>query len=59
MVLDVPLRTLLDPATLGTYMWQTNGKVVAMPSYFVAPYHIWGATAMMVSEFLEIVGRIR
>lgn len=58
VVLEIPLRTLLDPATLGSYPWRANGKVIAMPSYFVAPYHIWGATAMMVSELLEIVSGI-
>ena len=57
-VLNVPLRMLLDPATLDTYMWRKNGRAVPLPSYRTDGVHIWGATAMMVSELLEIVSGI-
>jgi len=54
-VLNVSLRTLLDPATRATYKWSKNGPVGVWPSYYTNGIHIWGATAMMVSELLEIV----
>jgi 8-oxo-dGTP pyrophosphatase MutT (NUDIX family) len=57
-VLIVPLRTLLDPTTTDTCVREANGRTQTFPSYHIAPHHIWGATAMMTSELLEIVGRI-
>lgn len=57
-VLTVTLRTLLDPATVGTCVREANGQTQTFPSYHIAPHHIWGATAMMTSELLEIVGRV-
>lgn len=56
VVLEVPLRTLFDPATRATYAQRSNVRPREVPSYWIPPYHIWGATAMMVSELLEIIG---
>ena len=57
-VLNVPLRTLLDPATRSTYTWRDNGRTVPLPSYWTNGVHIWGATAMMVSELLDIISEM-
>lgn len=57
-VFDVSLRTLLDPATRGTYVWRNNGTAVSLPSYRTNGVHIWGATAMMVSELLDVVSGV-
>lgn len=57
-VLTIPLRTLLDPATRDTYAWRNNGHIMTVPSYRVAGVHIWGATAMMVSELIEVISGI-
>lgn len=57
-VLSVSLRTLLDPATLDTYVWRNNGRALTVPSYRTANVHIWGATAMMVSELLDVISGI-
>ncbi len=54
-VLTVPLRTLLDPLTVTTCVREANGRNQVFPSYYIAPHHIWGATAMMTGELLEIV----
>lgn len=54
-VLTVTLRRLLDPATLSTCVREANGQTQTFPSFHIAPHHIWGATAMMTSELLEIV----
>ena len=54
-VLAVTLRTLLDPAALDTCVRGANGRTQTFPSYHIAQHHIWGATAMMTSELLEIV----
>ena len=57
-VLEVPLTTLLDPKTRQFYKWQRNGQTLTAPCYQVNGSCIWGATAMMVSELLDIIKRI-
>lgn len=58
-VLDVPLHTLLDPATLGVHYWRRAGRQMAAPSYQIGEAHIWGATAMMLSELLELIRALK
>lgn len=58
-VIDAKLKDLVHPNN------QKRKKIRAADLDFEAPYydlqgnHIWGATAMILSEFLEIVRRIR
>lgn len=54
-VLTVTLDHLLDPATRGEHLWHRNGQVLSAPCYEVGQSCIWGATAMMLSELLEVV----
>ncbi|MGC9468786.1 MAG: NUDIX hydrolase [Anaerolineae bacterium] len=54
-VLDVPLAHLMDPDTIDTHIWRRNGRVNTAPCYRVGRTCIWGATAMILSELLEIV----
>ncbi len=52
-VLEVPLTHLLDPATRREEEWNLHGWLVTVPFFQVGPHKVWGATAMMLSEFLE------
>lgn len=54
-VLEVPLCHLLDPATRREKTQQRDGAIRHIPYYLVQGHHVWGATAMMLSEFLEIL----
>lgn len=62
-VLVVPLQVLLDPASRGTHIWKRNGQQLAAPCYRVPAIWgkvwektcIWGATAMILSEFLTLI----
>lgn len=54
-VLDVPLSHLLDPTTLGEYHWRRNGQEHTTPCFTVGQTCIWGATAMMLNELLEVI----
>ena len=54
-VLRVPLAHLLDPATHSTETRRLGGTDVEMPYYDVAGRTVWGATAMMLAEFLAVV----
>lgn len=57
-VVEVPLSQLTDPARL---MWGNRtreGYLIDFPYYLVGtpPVHqVWGATAMMLSEFVELL----
>ena len=55
-ILEVSIDELLDPKTK-TYKTINHrlGKLVDVPCYFVEGEIIWGATAMMLGELLEIV----
>jgi 8-oxo-dGTP pyrophosphatase MutT (NUDIX family) len=54
-VLTVPLALLLAPTTQGEYIWHRNGQQLTAPCYKVGESSIWGATAMMLSELLDVV----
>ena len=54
-VLRVPLAHLLDPATHSTETRRLGGTDVEVPYYDVAGHTVWGATAMMLAEFLAVV----
>jgi len=53
-VLRVPLSHLLAPATRKTETRRLNGTDVAVPYYDVDGHTVWGATAMMLAEFLAV-----
>ena len=53
-VLQVPLSHLLAPATRRTETRTLHGTDVEVPYYDVAGHTVWGATAMMLAEFLTV-----
>ncbi len=57
-VLQVSLNALLDPRSLDTYDWPRNGAMLSAPCYRVGETCIWGATAMMLNELLEVIRRL-
>jgi 8-oxo-dGTP pyrophosphatase MutT (NUDIX family) len=62
-VLTVPLSLLLDPATIDVHPWRRNGQRLTAPCYRVPTTWgkewertcIWGATAMILSEILDLI----
>ena len=55
-ILEVPLEELIDPKRL---IWRTSrrdGREVAVPTFVVEGADIWGATAMVLAEFLALLG---
>lgn len=52
--IDVPLAQLLDPSSkciVSRPLLSLNGQIVAAPAYRLAGHEVWGATAMVLSEF--------
>jgi 8-oxo-dGTP pyrophosphatase MutT (NUDIX family) len=57
-VLEVSLAHLLDPATRGEEIWPIRGADVRVPFYRVGHHKVWGATAMVLCEFLELIREV-
>ena len=53
-LLEVPLPHLLDPVTLNREPARWRDQLVAPPSYSFGEHLIWGATARMLRQFLEL-----
>ncbi len=57
-VIHIPLSALLDPANQKPYSEQLQEPDEMTPCYWIKGLCIWGATAMMTSELLEVVNTI-
>jgi hypothetical protein len=56
----VSLAHLLDPQNIDSYVWRHNGRMFTAPSYQIDHRDpIWGATAMMLSELLTVIEKVR
>ena len=56
-LLDVPLHLLLDPATRREEVWAWRGAPLHVPFYAVGEHKVWGATAIILAEFVVLVKR--
>lgn len=54
-VIEVPLVHFLDTANIKKERWSLRGMDVIVPFYFFNGHKIWGATAMVLAEFLDIL----
>ncbi len=50
-LIETPLAALLDDRTVQEEMWELHGGHVWVPLFNIQGYKVWGATAMMLSEF--------
>ncbi len=55
-VVEVELATLLDKTIVGDSQIQVRGITVDAPFYQIQSHRVWGATAMMISELLTVIG---
>jgi 8-oxo-dGTP pyrophosphatase MutT (NUDIX family) len=54
-ILEVSLTTLLDPRTVEEHTMQLASGDAQVPFFRVGPHRVWGATAMILAEFLAVV----
>jgi 8-oxo-dGTP pyrophosphatase MutT (NUDIX family) len=52
-LVEVPLLMLLDASTRQEEIWNRRGLELQVPYFNVGNHKVWGATAMILSEFLE------
>lgn len=57
-VVDVPLRVLQDPANWREEARWKDGGLTTAHSYAYGPHIIYGATAKVIHEFLDVVGQV-
>ena len=57
-IIETPLENLISPAARGSETLERHGQHIEAPFYKVGKEKIWGATAMMLSEVLELASRL-
>jgi 8-oxo-dGTP pyrophosphatase MutT (NUDIX family) len=55
-ILEVAIDQLLQPLSVRTHETVRNGTVLTVPGFHVHGLEIWGATAMVLAEFLVLLG---
>jgi 8-oxo-dGTP pyrophosphatase MutT (NUDIX family) len=54
-IIEAPLHKLLKPTTIEFFERKINGHTIKAPYFNINNYQIWGATAMIVSELIDII----
>jgi 8-oxo-dGTP pyrophosphatase MutT (NUDIX family) len=54
-VLEIPLVHLLDPDHFGSHDRQHEGSTYVAPHFLFGAHRIWGATCMILGEFVTIL----
>jgi 8-oxo-dGTP pyrophosphatase MutT (NUDIX family) len=55
-ILEVAVDELLDPANLVRTRRERDGVTYVVPAFRICGHEIWGATAMVLAEFLALLG---
>jgi 8-oxo-dGTP pyrophosphatase MutT (NUDIX family) len=58
-ILEVPIDALAAPGCVADTTRERDGRRVVVPAFCVAGEEIWGATAMVLAEFLSLIGWTR
>jgi 8-oxo-dGTP pyrophosphatase MutT (NUDIX family) len=57
-VLSVMLDALLDLSQRRTEIWMLHGRPVKVPFFLLNAHTVWGATAMILSEFVAMLAAV-
>jgi len=55
-ILEIAVEDLLAPGAVVTTEREREGRPITVPAFRIGPDEIWGATAMVLAEFLVILG---
>ena len=55
-VLEVSLEEMMDERIVGATVLDVRGITIDAPFYDIQGHKVWGATAMMISELLTVIG---
>jgi len=54
-LLEIPLAHLLDPAHFGVHQREYRGEPYEAPHFAFGPHRIWGATCLILGEFVTLI----
>lgn len=54
-VIEVPVEHLMDPRNVRRESWDLGDRAAVVPFYEFEGHKIWGATAMVLAEFLALL----
>lgn len=54
-IIEIPLSHLLNPQSVTREVWTLGRNKVDVPFYLYKSHKIWGATAMVLAELIEIL----
>ena len=57
-IIEAGLDELTDPSIIRQKKMEILGQDILIPFYDLRGFHIWGATAMIISEFLELYNKV-
>ncbi len=57
-IIEVPVEHLLDPTNVRQETWPLRGMDVRVPFYLFKDHKIWGATAMILAELVDLISSI-
>jgi 8-oxo-dGTP pyrophosphatase MutT (NUDIX family) len=55
-IIEIPLAHLFDLRSARRETWTIRGEATEVPFYAFGSHKIWGATAMVLAEFLDVLG---
>jgi 8-oxo-dGTP pyrophosphatase MutT (NUDIX family) len=58
-IIDASLERLLDEHTVAEEEWEIRGQRTIVPLFDLDGHKVWGATAMMLGEFAEMLRLVR
>ncbi len=58
-VFEVPVDHLLDPANFGCHQRRYKGHLYSAPHFVWQSHRIWGATCMILGEFVTLLEELR
>ena len=54
-LIEAPLLAFFDPDNIKSFTYKVGQRDINAPFYDILNYRVWGATAMIISEFVEII----
>lgn len=57
-IMEIPLSVFTNPETVQTRMVETRGYKFETPGFIVDEQIVWGATAMMIAELIEMINQL-
>lgn len=58
-IIEIPLDHLLDRKNIQEEIWPLRGMEVKVPFYSFEGHKIWGATAMILAELIDLISSTR